>query len=256
MHCGRSVMATCRGHVCCGRSVMAMRRGRVCCKRPMMPMCGEKIWPCKVQQGQQSGRKSDIGFMTICGGCAKRRDVCLDRVQVMSLAQLGMHGVSPSLTPILILLTSSTGDGDPPDNAVAFLPRWGLRAEGWDGCRAVPASVCVCVCVCAVVCSCAGTLLVLVTRCSGGGNEVVLAASSSSPTNMQALAPWQALPLPAQVMVVVQATNSSISQGLLWKLAGRCDGLLCDRGQSCVATDCFCFHACSMALDASAPGAA
>lgn len=37
--------------------------------------------------------------------------------QVMSLNELGWAAISASATPLLVLVTSSTGDGDPPDNA-------------------------------------------------------------------------------------------------------------------------------------------
>jgi sulfite reductase alpha subunit-like flavoprotein len=40
--------------------------------------------------------------------------------QVMSCNELGWEGLSAEKTPLVVLVASSTGDGDPPDNAAKF----------------------------------------------------------------------------------------------------------------------------------------
>ena len=57
--------------------------------------------------------------------------------QVMSCNELGWEGLSPKKTPVVVLVASSTGDGDPPDNAAKFfatmkcafawMPAYGIR---------------------------------------------------------------------------------------------------------------------------------
>lgn len=41
-------------------------------------------------------------------------------LQVMSCNELGWDALSPEKTPVIVLVASSTGDGDPPDNAAKF----------------------------------------------------------------------------------------------------------------------------------------
>ncbi len=42
------------------------------------------------------------------------------RPQVMSCNELGWENLSAKKTPVIVLVASSTGDGDPPDNAAKF----------------------------------------------------------------------------------------------------------------------------------------
>ena len=41
-------------------------------------------------------------------------------MQVMSCNELGWEGLSPERTPVIVIVASSTGDGDSPDNAAKF----------------------------------------------------------------------------------------------------------------------------------------
>lgn len=41
-------------------------------------------------------------------------------MQVMSCNELGWENLSPERTPVIVIVASSTGDGDSPDNAAKF----------------------------------------------------------------------------------------------------------------------------------------
>ena len=51
--------------------------------------------------------------------------------EVQSLNELGFSNFDPAKVPLLVLVSSSTGDGDPPDNASAFWLQ--LRKKQPDG---------------------------------------------------------------------------------------------------------------------------
>ena len=42
------------------------------------------------------------------------------RSRVMSCNELGFDNLSADATPVVVIVASSTGDGDPPDNAAKF----------------------------------------------------------------------------------------------------------------------------------------
>ena len=54
------------------------------------------------------------------------------KADVQSLNELGFSNFDPQKVPLLVLFASSTGDGDPPDNASAFWLQ--LRKKQADGC--------------------------------------------------------------------------------------------------------------------------